>query len=149
MKFLSIFILLSCAFQFLFANNTTTTYNADSAVSYANSYCGSNSEWLCAEFVAHALHHAGEFPGLTDYGNYNGYNLRMVSGLRSYLTSHGWSQSGTSNHCGSKGQVLVYNINGDPNAHAALAIGNCLLDQHNPSRCGTSSNWGPNVVLSK
>jgi hypothetical protein len=40
-------------------------------------------------------------------------------------------------------QVLIYN--GDE--HAALAIGNCQLDQHNPSRCGTGSQWGTNIVL--
>ena len=45
--------------------------------------------------------------------------------------------------------VLIYNIDGDSDAHAAFAIGSCLLDQHNPSRCSKSSNWGPNIVLSK
>jgi hypothetical protein len=45
--------------------------------------------------------------------------------------------------------VLIFEINGDPYAHAAFALGNCQLDQHNPSRCGTSSNWGTNIVMSK
>ena len=40
-------------------------------------------------------------------------------------------------------QVLIYN--GDE--HAALAIGNCLLDQHNPARCGSGAQWGSNIVL--
>lgn len=40
-------------------------------------------------------------------------------------------------------QVLIYN--GDE--HAALAIGNCQLDQHNPARCGSGSQWGSNIVL--
>lgn len=55
----------------------------------------------------------------------------------------------TGNNCGNKGDVLIYNIDGDPDAHAAVALGNCKLDQHNPSRCGTAANWGPNKVLSK
>ncbi len=124
-------------------------YNADAAVSWGNSNCGVHSEWLCAEFVSRALHAGGEFPGVSDYGNYNGYNLRLVSDLHRYLKNNGWSESSQGTWCGSAGQVLIYNINGDPNAHAALAIGNCKLDQHNPSRCGTSSNWGPNIVLKK
>lgn len=128
----------------------SSSYSADAAVSWGNSYCASHSEWLCAEFVARALHAGGEFPGLTDYGNYNGYNLRYVSQLHKCLLSLGWKQvAGTANNCGGYGQVLIYNIDGDPDAHAALAIGNCKLDQHNPSRCGTSSNWGPNIVLGK
>lgn len=53
------------------------------------------------------------------------------------------------NNCGEKGDVLIYNIDGDPDAHAAVALGGCRLDQHNPSRCGTAANWGPNKVLSK
>lgn len=129
---------------------TPSSYNADVAVSWANSYCAQDSEWLCAEFVARALHAAGEFPGLSDYGNYNGYNLRYVSQLHNCLLSLGWRQvTGSGYNCGDYGQVLIYNIDGDPDAHAALAIGGCRLDQHNPSRCGTSSNWGPNIVLGK
>ena len=129
---------------------TPSSYNADKAVSWGNSYCAQDSEWLCAEFVARALHAGGEFPGLTDYGNYNGYNLRYVSQLHKCLLGLGWKQvAGSAYNCGNYGQVLIYNIDGDPDAHAALAIGNCRLDQHNPSRCGTSSNWGPNIVLGK
>lgn len=129
--------------------NATVSYDHNSAVSYANSHCGTNGEWLCAEFVAHALHAGGEFPGVSDYGNYNGYNLRLVSDLHKALLKAGWTASSSGNWCGSAGQVLIYNLNGDPNAHAALAIGNCLLDQHNPSRCGTAANWGTNIVLKK
>ena len=29
--------------------NTTSSYNPDLAVSFANSYCATNEEWLCAE----------------------------------------------------------------------------------------------------
>jgi len=97
--------------------------------------------------VARALHAGGEFSGVSDYGNYNGYNLKMVSGLHKALLHYGWTQSSAGTWCGSSGQV--YNINDDPDAHAALAVGNCLLDQHNPARCHTSSNWGPNIVLKK
>jgi hypothetical protein len=147
MKFFGLFVLLSSLLQVLFASdfNSTMGYNKDAALSFSHSHCNTNSEWLCAEFVAHALHNGGEFPGLSDYGNYNGYNLRMVSGLRKALLAAGWSQSGSSVHCGSAGQVLIYGSD----EHAAFAIGNCLLDQHNPSRCGTASNWGTNMVLSR
>ena len=127
------------------ALNTTTSYDGNAAVNYSNSYCGKNSEWLCAEFVARALHAGGEFPGVSDYGNYNGYNLRYVPDLHRALVHYGWSASGSGTWCGSAGQVLIYN--GDE--HAALAIGNCHLNQHNPSRCGTASNWGTNIVLKK
>jgi len=75
---------------------------------------------------------------------YVGYNLRLVTDLHKALKAlYGWTESSAGTWCGSSGQVLIYN--GD--AHAALAIGNCLLDQHNPSRCGTASNWGTNIVL--
>lgn len=149
---ISLFVLLNPQEVFaasLEGLNGTLAYNVDSAVSYANSHCATNSEWLCAEFTARSLHAGGEFPGVSDYGNYNGYNLRTVTGLRKALLSAGWKESGSSVHCGSRGNVLIYNINGDPYAHAAFALGNCLLDQHNPSRCGTSSNWGTNIVMSK
>lgn len=86
----------------------------------------------------------GLFSGVTDYGNYKGYNLKYVPDLHQALKSlYGWTQSSSGTWCGSSGQVLIYN--GDE--HAALAIGNCLLDQHNPSRCGTNSAWGTNIVL--
>jgi hypothetical protein len=55
----------------------------------------------------------------------------------------------TGYNCGEAGDILIFNIDGDPDAHAAVAIGNCQLDQHNPARCGHSANWGPNKVLSK
>jgi len=122
----------------------TTGYNVDAAVKYADSYCASHSEWLCAEFVARSLNAGCLFSGITDYGNYKGYNLRYVPDLHQALKSlYGWSQSSSGTWCGSRGQVLIYN--GDE--HAAFAIGNCLLDQHNPSRCGTNSAWGTNIVL--
>jgi hypothetical protein len=124
---------------------SSLSYNAAAAVSYGNSYCGKDSEWLCAEFVARALHAGGEFAGVSDYGNWNGYNLRYVPDLHRALVNSGWSASGSGTWCGSSGQVLIYN--GDE--HAALAIGNCQLDQHNPSRCGTGSAWGTNIVLKK
>jgi hypothetical protein len=44
-------------------------------------HCATEPEQLCAEFVSHALNAGGMFPGVYDYGNYNGYNLRLVSGL--------------------------------------------------------------------
>jgi len=128
---------------------TPTGYNAAAAVSWANGQCGSNSQWLCAEFAAMAVHAGGALPGVTNYGNYNGYNLRYVSQLRKALQAEGWALSGQANNCGEKGDVLIYNIDGDPDAHAAIALGGCKLDQHNPSRCGTAANWGPNRVLSK
>jgi hypothetical protein len=33
----------------------TTSYSSSAAVKYADSYCASHSEWLCAEFVARSL----------------------------------------------------------------------------------------------
>lgn len=125
-------------------NLGTTGYNVDAAVKYADSYCASHSEWLCAEFVARSLNAGGLFSGVTDYGNYKGYNLKYVPDLHQALKSlYGWTQSSSGYNCGSRGQVLVYGSDD----HAAFAIGNCLLDQHNPSRCGTTANWGTNVVL--
>jgi hypothetical protein len=128
----------------------SSSYNREAACSWADSYCAQDAEWYCSEFVARALYAGGEFPGLTSFSNYNGYNLLWVSQLHAALLSLGWYQSaGSGYNCGGRGDVLIYNIDGDPDAHAALALGNCRLDQHNPSRCGTSSNWGPNIVLSK
>ncbi len=126
-------------------NSTLASYNSGAAVSYGNAHCATDSSWLCAEFVARSLHAGGEFPGVTDYGNYNGYNLRYVPDLHRALKAAGWTQSSSGLNCGSSGNVLIYG-NDD---HAALAIGNCLLDQHNPSRCGTTANWGTNVVMKK
>jgi hypothetical protein len=37
----------------------TSSYSADSAVAWGGSYCAKDSEWLCAEFVARALHQGG------------------------------------------------------------------------------------------
>lgn len=138
--------LLSAAYE----GNSTLSYTINSAVTFANSNCATHSEWLCAEFVSRALNAGGEFAGVKDYGNYNGYNLKSVTSLHKALLNYGWAQiGGTASNCGEKGDVLIYNIDGDPNAHAVFALGSCKLDQHNPSRCGTSSNWGPNIVLRK
>jgi hypothetical protein len=35
--------------------NMTLGYSANAAVNWGNAYCGKDSEWLCAEFVARAL----------------------------------------------------------------------------------------------
>lgn len=35
--------------------NATLSYNGAAAVNWGNAYCGRDSEWLCAEFVARAL----------------------------------------------------------------------------------------------
>jgi hypothetical protein len=48
------------------------------------------------------------FPGVSDYGNYNGFNLRYVPSLRQALLHYGWSQSSAGQWCGSAGQVSVY-----------------------------------------
>lgn len=45
------------------------------------------------------------FPGVTDYGNYNGYNLRYVPDLHRALVHYGWSASSSGQWCGSAGQV--------------------------------------------
>ena len=126
-------------------NSTLAAYNSGAAVSYGNAHCASDSSWLCAEFVARSLHAGGEFPGVSDYGNYNGYNLRYVPDLHRALKAAGWTQSASGLNCGSAGNVLIYGADD----HAALAIGNCLLDQHNPSRCQTTANWGTNIVMKK
>ena len=84
------------------------------------------------------------FPGVTDFGKYQGFNLRWVPDLRQALLKMGWKQSSRGMNCGNAGDVIIYG-NDD---HAALAIGNCKLNQHNPNRCGGYSAWGTNVVLS-
>lgn len=123
---------------------STSTYSKSAAVDYGDSYCAKDSDWLCAEFVSRALHAGGLFEGVSDYGSYKGYNLRSVTDLHKALKKlYSWTESSSGTNCGSKGEVLIYN--GDE--HAALAIGSCLLDQHNPSRCGTNAAWGTNVVL--
>lgn len=85
--------------------NTTSGYSASAAVNWGNSYCNKDSEWLCAEFVARALNQGGMFPGVSDYGNYNGYNLRYVPDLHKALLHYGWSASSSGQWCGSAGQV--------------------------------------------
>ena len=125
-------------------------YDASKAVAWANAECDQNEQWGCSDFVARVLAAGGEFPGFVDSGNWNGYNLRWVSQLHQALLGQGWKQVGDrTNNCGEYGDVLIYDIDGDPDAHAAFALGGCKLDQHNPSRCGTNSNWGPNIVLRK
>lgn len=47
----------------------------------------------------------GMFPGVTDYGNYNGFNLRYVPDLHRALVHYGWSASSSGQWCGSAGQV--------------------------------------------
>ena len=128
----------------------STGYDASKAVAWANSECDKDEQWGCSDFVARVLAAGGEFPGFVDSGNWNGYNLRWVGQLHKALLGQGWKQvGGTANNCGEYGDVLIYDIDGDPDAHAAFALGGCKLDQHNPSRCGTNSNWGPNIVLRK
>ena len=39
----------------------TSGYSSSNAVKYADSYCASHSEWLCAEFVARALNAGSTF----------------------------------------------------------------------------------------
>eukprot|EP00981_Chlorochromonas_danica_P013348 scaffold6207_cov189-Ochromonas_danica.AAC.4 len=123
-------------------------YAMQAAVQWADDYCASNSEWLCAEFVARALHFAGEFPGLRNFANYRGFNLRLATGLYEALIEQGWRVSSPGTYCGEAGQVLIY-LNGGALSHAALAIGGCKIDQHNPNRCGSNAYWGESVVLSK
>ena len=36
---------------YTFVNTTVSSYNPDLAVSFANSYCDKNDEWLCAEVL--------------------------------------------------------------------------------------------------
>jgi hypothetical protein len=144
----SLIIAIFVLFNVALASNST--YNSASAISFANKYCAKDDEWLCAEFVARSLQAGGEFSGCTNFGSCEGYNLKYVSQLHKALLANGWYQSaGEAYNCGSAGDVLIYNIDGDSDAHAAFALGSCLLDQHNPSRCSHSSNWGPNIVLSK
>ena len=50
------------------------------------------------------------FPGVSDYGNYNGYNLRYVPDLHQALLHYGWSASSSGTWCGSSGQVSAVNI---------------------------------------
>jgi len=128
---------------------TPSGYNAGAAVNWANGNCGGDPDYGCSQFAAMAAHAGGAFPGLTSYTNYNGYNLRWVSQLHRALLDEGWHESGQGYNCGEAGDILIFNIDGDPDAHAAVAIGNCQLDQHNPARCGHSANWGLNKVLSK
>jgi hypothetical protein len=47
----------------------------------------------------------GMFPGVSDYGNYNGYNLRYVPDLHRALLHYGWTASSSGTWCGSAGQV--------------------------------------------
>ena len=56
------------------------------------------------------------FPGVSDYGNYNGDNLRYVPDLHKALIHYGWSASSSGQWCGSAGQVCpLY-------AHALLSV---------------------------
>jgi len=50
------------------------------------------------------------FPGVTDYGNYNGYNLRYVPDLHRALVHYGWSASSSGQWCGSAGQVRMFSL---------------------------------------
>merc|ERR1719258_753155 len=57
----------------------------------------------------------------------------------------GWKQ--TSFPC-SKGSVVIwYDNQGGQLTHTALSRGDGTIDQHNPSRCGTSGSWGSNYCL--
>lgn len=59
----------------------------------------------------HYYHLGGLFDGVSDYGSYKGYNLRMVTDLHKALKSlYGWSESSSGTWCGSAGQVLGFII---------------------------------------
>ena len=65
-------------------------YNMQKSLAFSNSYCGSNWQWLCAEFVSRSLNAGGYFKGgVTNYSNYNGVALTRVSQLVPYLLKHG------------------------------------------------------------
>ena len=71
---LAFFLLLFLSVQSQNGLNVTTGgYDSSASVKYANSYCASHSEWLCAEFVARSLNAGGLFSGVTDYGS-----LRLI-----------------------------------------------------------------------
>jgi hypothetical protein len=107
-------------------------YNPTAAVSWADQNCGVSDGTECAEFVSNALSKAGE----SCFHTY-------VPDLDSCLKGHGWTQGSFPGHKGAV--VMWYDAQGP--YHAALSRGDGTIDQHNPSRCGTSGSWGSNYVL--
>jgi hypothetical protein len=116
-------------------SSVSVGYSPSAAVSWADSHCSPDDGTECAEFVSNALK-AG--------GHANGCFYPYVPDLDNCLKNNaGWKQ--TSFPC-SKGSVVIWYDNTGP-YHTALSRGDGTIDQHNPSRCGTSGSWGSNYCL--
>jgi len=119
-------------FGFALLVSQAGAYNPTAAVKWADQNCAVDDGTECAEFVSNALSKGGE----SCFHTY-------VPDLDSCLKGRGWTQGSFPGH---KGAVVIWSDDQGP-YHAALSKGDGTIDQHNPSRCGTSGSWGTNYVL--
>jgi hypothetical protein len=126
---------------------TEVEYSAARAVEWAKAQSRYPGERMdCSYFAAQALKAGGLFadPEVTDFTNYEGYDLTDLEGLRSILVNkYDFSSSKKGNFCGIAGQILIYKNDRDIlfNIGSATALelskmSICVIDAHNPLRCG-------------
>jgi len=111
-------------------------YSPTQAVSWADAHCGTDDGTECAEFASNAIKAGGSASGC-----FHTYVPDLDNCLKN---NAGWKQ--TSFPC-SSGSVVIWTDGTGP-YHAAISRGDGTIDQHNPSRCGTSGSWGSNYCLS-
>jgi len=124
-------------------------YFANSQWDCADYYCKSRVPvgsgqpgYECAEFVARSLAYGGYISGLawntaqSTYGNWNGHNLLLTTGLASFLAEIGFSKlpnSGSSVNAA----VAIFGDAGDGYfSHTCIGIGSDTVDCHNNARQG-------------
>jgi len=156
MNFLSASFLAVLLMAALFAS-ATHAGGISAVVQFANDECGADGEWECAEFVARSIANGGYIPGLgaydsTDsYGDYHGYNLRVVGTLHDGLVSLGWSEQSTNPNGIQGGWAIMGNAGDGPWSHACIGVGPGAIDCHNSAACQVSAAdwfaWGVDSIL--
>lgn len=109
-------------------------YSPSAAIAWSGQHCSDSDGTECAEFASNALRAGGHTMCYATW----------VPTLDSCLKgTAGWKQ--TSFPCSAGCVVIWYDSQGP--MHAAVSRGGGSIDQHNPSRCGTSGSWGSNYCL--
>jgi len=65
------------------------------------------------------------------YGNYYGYDLLNVYGLSALLEHYGWKKVSPSPGNVREGYAVFGNAGDGPMSHAAVGVGNGIIDCHN------------------
>jgi len=116
-----------------------------STVNWANGNCAASQGWECAEFTARAIAAGGFIPGLSPsassstYGDWDGYNLRIVESLHDYLSQKlGWREQSTNPNSIQAAWAIFGCAGYCPSGgweHACIGVGSGIIDCHNAQQC--------------